>query len=216
MWGTSDWSNVQTVTIYPLSVGLNLSWDGTGYFRGSDNNDVGYHVTRNIDQLPQSNRIRSNDSIWFDPNPYNWDPSYGFSYFAVTSGVFLSSTVPTDPALKWGEPWVLPYSLQLHHGQIVTIDDQDFLVSGPFTGLTVFGASVRYWEFVNQQRFLFWDGGGDLTQYVEIEGVVLWYDAGNTRLELSSDILRHVYYQGNLTADTIQYTINLTAANSFP
>jgi hypothetical protein len=63
---------------------------------------------------------------------------------------------------------------------------------------------------------LYWDGGGDWKQYVYPGDIVLRYDAGDTRLELYSNDLQHDFYQGDPTSDTVQYIINLTAANSFP
>lgn len=216
MWGISVWSNVQQVIIYPLFVGLNLHWDGMGYIRGSEYYDVGYHLTRDLDLLTQGYIIRSNNNDWYDPNPYDWDPSSWFSYYSVTSGEFLSSSVPPDPSWKWGEPWIMASILQFQNGQTVNIDSQAFLVSGPFSGYTAFGVPVQYWELVNKNQFLYWDGGGDWKQYVYPGDIILRYDAGNTRLELYSNILRRGYYKGDPTSDTVQYIINLTAANSFP
>lgn len=215
-WGVSTWSNVQLVTIYPLFVGLNLSWDGMGYIRVEEYFDVGTHSTKVFDELTQGYIIRSVNNFWYDPNPQGWPPSNWFAYYSITTGDFLSSSEPSDPAWKWGEPWILPYNLQIQNGQTVTIDNQEFLVSGPFSGYTAFGVPVQYWELTNKRKFLYWDGGGDWKQYVHAGEIVLRYDAGSTRLEFYSNVLRRYYYQGAQTDYTVQYIDNLTASNSFP
>jgi hypothetical protein len=216
VWGMSAWSNVQPVIIYPLFVGLNLRWDGMGYIRGSEYNDVGFHWTNSMDLLSQGYIIRSNNHNWYDPNPYGWSDGYWYMYYSVTSGEFLSSSIPPDPSWKWGDPWFLPYNVQYSNGQTVLIYNQAFIVTGPLSGYTAFGAPVQYWELVNRDQFLIWDGGGDWKEYVYPGEAILRYDAGNTRLEIYSNVLRHFYYQGNPTSDTVQYIINLTASNSFP
>lgn len=214
--GPGPWSNIQQVTIYPLFLGLSLRWDGMGYIRGSESHDIGYHLTSILDNLSQGYMIRINNDNWFDPNPYGWAPTSWYTYYSVTSGEYLSSSIPPDPTWKWGENWILPYNIQYQNGQTVYIDSQEFFVSGPFTGYTSFGAPVQYWEFVNKNQFLFWDGGGDLKEYVYAGDITLRYDAGNTRLEIYSNILRHVFYQGSPTLNTVHYIVNLTAGNSFP
>ena len=47
----SAWSNVQSITINPLFVGLNIRWDGNGYIRGSEYYDIGTHETKQCDTL---------------------------------------------------------------------------------------------------------------------------------------------------------------------
>ena len=42
-YGQGPWSNVQSVTIYPLFVGLQVRWDGAGYIRANASYDVGSH-----------------------------------------------------------------------------------------------------------------------------------------------------------------------------
>lgn len=215
-WGASSWSNIQTVTIYPLFVGLKLRWDGAGYIRGSEYYDVGTHWENNLDILTDPDTIRSSNRQWYDPNPEGWATDTWFSYYSISTGQWKSSSVPDDPSWKWGYSHLLGYTSQFSNGQIVTIDGQAFTVSGPYSGYTAFGKAVQYWQFVNNDKFLYWDGGGDWKQYCHPGDVTLRYDAGNSRLELYSSIMRRDYYQGNLTSDTVQYIENLTYANFFP
>jgi len=215
-WGDSPWSNARVVTIYPLFVGLQLRWDGNGYIRGSEYADVGWHFQRNLNGLTDADTIRSHYYSWYSPNPYGWDSETWDSYYSVTTGYFRSSSVPDDPAWKWGYPWILPYDWQFSNGQTVSIDGQAFTVSGPHSGYTAFGKLVQYWKLVNKNKFLFWDGGGSWKQYVHPGDITLHYESGNTRLLLYSDILRRDYYNGQITSNTVQYVENLTSANSFP
>ena len=71
--GSSAWSNVRTVIIYPLFVGLDLRLDGEGYIRGDWNYDVGAHVTRNANAMTDADTIRIRGHQWYDPNPWDWD-----------------------------------------------------------------------------------------------------------------------------------------------
>jgi len=214
-WGDSSWSNIQSVTIYPLFVGLKLRWDGAGYIRFTNEYyNVGTHWENDLDILTDPDTIRSNNRHWYDPNPEGWATDTWFSYYSISTGQWKSSSVPDDPAWKWGYSWKLGYTSQFNNGQVVTIDGQAFTVSGPYAGYTAFGKAVQYWQFVNNNQFLYWDGG-DWKQYCHPGDVTLRYDAGNNRLELYSSVMRRYYYQGTLTSNTVQYIENLTYANSF-
>ena len=215
-WGDGDWSNVQSVTIYPLFVGLQLRWDGRGYIRGSEYFDVGTHLTRHLNGLTDADTVRSHNYFWYDPNPKDWPSDTWDDYYSVSTGYFKASSLPDDPSWKWGSPWRLPYDWSFSDGQTFSIGGQAFLVSGPHSGYTAFGKAVQYWKLVNRDKFLYWDGGGDWKQYVHAGDITLWYDAGNTRLELHSNVLRRSYYKGSLTSHTVQYIDNLTSSNSFP
>jgi hypothetical protein len=199
-----------------MFIGLHLRWDGMGYVRGSEYNDIGYHVTRDYDLLLSGNIIQGNIHAWYNPNPYGWSDDNFYNYYSVTTGEYLSSSIPDDPSWKWGSLAVLPYRYQFYNGQIADIDHQAFIVSGPISGYTGFGLPVQYWELINRDQFLYWDGGGDWTQYVYPGDIILRYDAGNTRIRIYESELRHDFYQGNPMGDTVQYIIQLTAANSFP
>jgi hypothetical protein len=214
-WGNSGWSNVRSTHIYPLFVRLSLRWDGNGYIRGSEYYDIGYHLQRVGNGLTDADTIRIHSHEWFDPDPEGWGPTDWDSYYSISAGYFKSSSIPGDPSWKWSDPWIMPYDWQLRNGQTFLIDGQAFRVSGPFSGYTAFGKPVQYWQLVNRDRFLFWSAGGDWTQYVHAGDITLRYDAGNTRLEIYSSILRHDYHKGQLTSNTVQYIIQLTAANSF-
>ncbi len=215
-WGVSSWSDPQAITIYPLFVGLQVRWDGMGYIRGSEYYDVGSHLQRELNEITSPDTIKSHNYNWYDPDPQGWGSSTWDSYYSVSTGYFKSSSIPGDPSWKWGMPWVLPYDWQLENGVVISIGGQPFLTSGPYSGYTAFGKPVEYWVLVNRDKFLYWDGGGDWTQYVHAGDITLWYDADNSRLLLHRDVLRRYYYQGELTSDTVQYISNLTYANSFP
>ena len=212
----SNWSDTQSVTIYPLFVGLSVRWDGVGYIRGSSYYDIGWHAERVLDLLTEPDTIRSNTHSWYDPDPRGFGPKYWYSYYSVTTGQWKASSIPGDPSRKWGHRWIFEYDSQFINGETVTIDGQKFTVTGPHAGYTTWGKSIWYWEFVNQDKFLFWDGGGDWKQYVHAGDAILRYDVGNSRLLLYNNILRHDYYQGNLKSDTVQYITNVTSANSIP
>ena len=215
-WGQSSWSTVQQVEIYPLFVGLQARWDGVGYIRADEWFDVGSHHERFYDGMTDADAIRCRNHQWYDPNPKGWDESYWDTYYSVSTGYFLASSVPGDPAWKWGTYWVMPYDVTFQSGQIMIIGGQAFDVSGPHSGYTTFGKAVQYWRLVNRDAILYWDGGIDWQLYVRPGDLTLWYDAGNTRLLLHEDIVRTDYYLGDPTPYTVQYITNLTASNSFP
>jgi hypothetical protein len=104
----------------------------------------------------------------------------------------------------------------LQGDKIFRIGGQRFKVTGPHSGYTAFGRAVKYWKLVNKDKFLIWDGGGDVKQYIRSGDAILHYDAGNTRLLLHDDVLRTVYHKGDRTDNTIQYIANLTSATAFP
>jgi N-acetylneuraminic acid mutarotase len=214
-WGDSAWSKVQTVAVYPLFVGLQLRWDGAGYLRGDWYYDVGHHLTIELTGLTDADIVKSHGYEWYDPNPTGFSSETWDTYYSVSTGYLRSSSAPADPSWKWGTSWILPYDLPLYEGQELLIDGQPFSVSGPHWGYTAWGQAVQYWQIVNKTRFLYWDGGGDWRQYVHPGDITLWYEAGKTRLELRSDVLRREYYQDQLTRNTVQYIINLTYSNSF-
>ena len=213
--GYSDWSNVQSVFIHPLYVGLNLRWDGVGYIRGSYIFNVGTHRVYNLDLLASPDIVRSNNLLWYDPDPEGWGSSSWYNYYSISTGEWQSSSSPGDPSWKWGYPWMSGYNTQFSPGQIAVIDGQPFTVTGPIAGYTAFGKPVQYWQLVNKNNFLYWDGGGDWKQYCHPGDVILQYDAGETKLLLHSSVMRRDYYKGGLTSDSVQYIENLTAANSF-
>jgi hypothetical protein len=200
----------------PLLVGLHLRWDSNGYVRGSEYYDIGYHLERELTGMTDSDTIRCENYDWYDPNPFGWPPETWQSYYSVSTGYFKSSSVPSDPSWKWGCPWILPYEWRYHNGQTVSLGGQVFIVSGPHSGYTAWGQAVQYWQLVNRDSFLFWDGGGDWKQYVSPGDITLRYDAGESRLMLYRNVLRTYYFQGAPTIDTVQYIDLLTYASSFP
>jgi hypothetical protein len=199
----------------PLYLDFYAHWDGVGYLRLDVYETVGTHITRYLDEI-DGNVGRVFNLHWYDPDPYGWGSSDWYEYHSMSSGEYLSSSGSSDPAWKWGYSWIVPYGVQFHNGQVVTIDAQEFTVSGPHSGYTTFGQPVDYWQLVNNKRFLFWDGGGEWKQYVLPGDAKLHYDAGRTRLLIKSDVRRFYYQNGSKTSYNIQYIENLTEADSFP
>jgi hypothetical protein len=198
----------------PLFVGLHARWDGVGYIRTDETYDVGLHSERDALERVDDDAIRVHTQEWYDPNPKSWPASTWDSLYSISTGHFLSGAAPADPAWKWRNPWILPYDWQFAAGQVLSVDGQTFLVSGPHTGEAAFGRPVQYWELVNTTTFVFWDGGGDWQQLVGPGDITLCYDAGPTRLLLHRDVLRTYSYQGQPTAYTVQYVEDLTATNA--
>lgn len=212
--GESGWSNAQAVTVYPMFVGLQATWDGRGYIRGTEYGDVGNHATLSCDGLTDPDTIRCNWRAWYNPNPYGWPEDAWTRYYSVSTGDYNSGTNPGDPSWKWGDPWRMPYGSQFTNGQTVSISGQSFRVSGPLWGYTAFGVHIQYWELVNLDRFLMWDGGGDWKQYVHAGEAKLRYQVGGAFLRIYSDVLRRDYYRGTLQGDTVQYITNLTSTSA--
>lgn len=215
-YGESPWSNVQSVRIYPLFVGLKVRYDGVGFIRGSEYYDIGWHETINLDALTDADTIQAQFYDWYDPDPLYFGDSSSTSYYSVTTGDWKSSSIPDDPSWKWGASWKLAYDATFTDGSTIMIDGQKFTVSGPTSGYTIYGKPISYWEFVNQDKFLFYDGGSDWTQYVKPGKAILRYDAGSSGLLIYDNITRQYYYQGDETNDTVQYISNVSAANSLP
>ncbi|MBN1139880.1 MAG: hypothetical protein JXM73_25130, partial [Anaerolineae bacterium] len=165
-WADSAWSNVQYITIYPMFVGLSLRWDGEGYIRGDEYYNVGTHHTRDFTDLTALDTVRAHSFQWYDPNPQGWDSAEYDNFYSVSTGYLLASSLPSDPSWKWRYFGIVPYDTQFYNGQEAVIDGQVFTVSGPLQGYTAFGQPVQYWQLVNRDGFLYWDGGGDWTQRV--------------------------------------------------
>jgi hypothetical protein len=214
--GNSGWSNVQSITIFPLYVGLRIRWDGMGYIRGSEYYDIGYHETDIFNTLTDIDTIRGDGTQWYDPNPKNFISSTWSLYYSPSTGDYKSGSETPDPSWKWGNSWKLPYIAQFTSGTTTLIDGQKFSVTGPVDGYTTFGTPIKYWQFVNQEKFLYWDGSGDWKQYIHAGDITLRYDAGNSRLLLYENIMRRQYYQGGITSNTVQYIKSLTSASSIP
>ena len=204
----------------PLFVGLQLEWTGSGYGRGSHTNplwDAAYRLTRDLDMMTDSDTIRSSNYETYTLNPSGWPDDSWYSYYSVSSLQFRSSSAAPNPDWKWDYwDWILPRSAMLSNGAIYMVSGQPFIVSGPFDKYTAFGRAVRYWRLANQNKFLLWDNGGDWTIYAHPNEIILQYDAGETRLLLYYNELRHYYYQGNLVDDTVQWIDDLTATNAWP
>jgi hypothetical protein len=213
-FGLGDWSAPSSVTIYPLFVGLNLRWDGNGYIRGDDYYDIGAHETFIFDALTEPDTIRYNGHQWYNPDPIGFEDEFWITYYSVSTGDWKGSTAPDDPDWKWSPYWFLPYNLKLSNNITVRVDNQPFTVTGPHTGVTSWGRTIQYWQFVNQQKFLIYDDGAGAKQYVNKGEAILRFDAGSSRLRLYDDIKRYLYVQGYTF--TVQYIMTLTQATSIP
>ncbi|HVN52994.1 MAG TPA: hypothetical protein VMT46_01595 [Anaerolineaceae bacterium] len=214
-YNVGEWSAAQSVVVYPLFMGLNIRWDGTGYIHSDTYTEVGYHYTASFDLLSEPDTLRASWTDWYDPDPYGWGSMTWYSYYSPTTGVWKSSSTVGDPAWKWADPFILSYWATYTNGTTVLIDGQKFTVTGPTTGTTTFGKTIHYWQFVNKEKFLYWDGG-DWKQYLHPGDAVLRYDADGSGLELYSSVMRRDYYKGSLTSDTVQYIVQLTSATSIP
>ncbi|MEJ2710534.1 MAG: IPT/TIG domain-containing protein [Anaerolineales bacterium] len=213
--GNSPWSNVQALRIYPLFVGLRVRFDGVGYIRGLDNYDVGWHETLAVDTLTDADTVRALFHAWYDPDPLGFGQGDMTEYYSVTTGVLISSSLPDDPNLKWEYSWKLDYDATFTDGSTVQINGQNFTVRGPKAGTTSYGKPISYWEFVNQNQILYYDLG-DLKQYIQPGQAILRYDAGSSRLLLHEDVTRRLYYLGEDLGESVQYVVDVTAANSLP
>ena len=197
----------------PIFVGLNARWDGRGYIYLDDYYEPGTHKTQTFTEMVDNDIIKSENYFWYDPNPLEWESDEWFSYYSVSTGWYVSSSVPADPSWKWGHYYILPYQFNYTDGEVAGIDGQTFRVSGPLSGVGAFGQRITYWRFVNLEQFLIRDSG-DFTQYVYAGDVTLEYDI-NTRLLLLSDVKRHMYYLGDLTSYTVQYIDYLTSSTAY-
>ena len=211
----TGWSEIRATTVYPLFVGLNLRWQGTGVLDNGQRYEVGFVWEENFVSANGA-AVRSDGGQHYNPNPLQWTDEKWISTYDATAGSFISSTLPANDALQWGHPWILPYPLQLIHNSAVKIDEQAFVVTGPFATTTAFGAPVNYWRMVNRDRFLFWDDGAGEQQYVNAGDVELWYDSGVSRLLLRQDVVRRIYQNQSNTGGTYRYTLNLVESNAIP
>ena len=210
---TGEWSNTESVTIYPLFVGLKVRWDSVGYLRGSRHEDVGYRYEWNADNLTEGDTIRVKASVRYSPNPQDF-PNEDFDlFYSATTGFFRTSDSPGDPTWKWGKPQFLSYDLELTNKQTISIDNQKFEVSGPLSGYTTYGKSIEYWELVNVEKFLFYENG-KFKQYVNKGDAVLRYHTGSSRLLIYSSVRRQFYYDGDNTGDTVQYIEQLSSSTA--
>jgi hypothetical protein len=213
--GESAWSAPQSITIYPLFVNLATQWDGDEYIHTDSDVHVGTHLTRVVDVLADDVTVRSLGHLWYDPNPQNWPEENWQSLYTLSTGEFIVRIPPDDPAWKWRTPWFLPYDSQLYDGQIFNLNGKSFLVTGPYSAI-IFGRPVQYWQLVNQNKFLCWDDGQGWRQYYHAGDILLWYDAGNTKLLFYEETTRRYYFQGQLTTYYVHYINTLDYVNALP
>ncbi len=212
----SGWAGPRAVQIYPLFVGMDLRWQGTGSIQEQGQvTELGYSWSEALFGL-EGAAIQSRGYQGYAPNPKNWPEEHWLSTYDVTTGVFLSSTLPPDAKQRWGYPWILPYAVTLDHNVPVLIDNQVFLVTGPHAGTSAFGMPMNYWRLLNRDRFLYADDGAGRQEFVEPGDVEIWYDGGRSRLLMRHSVVRRVYQSGQNTGDLTRYTVNLIESNSLP
>jgi hypothetical protein len=214
--GSSDWSDAQSINIYPLHVGLNLRWDGTTQLYVGYTESIGTHQTINFDKMMDADKIRSAWQFWYDPNPENWEGGNGYDYYSISTGEYISTTASeSDPSVKWGYSWRLAYGASFTDSQTVNIDGQPFTVHGPISGQTGIG-TINYWEFTNQSDIVHLDDGEGMTFVIHPGNAKLRYDAGPYGLEIYSDITDSVYYYGIDWGYTVRSTESLTGMSFSP
>ncbi len=210
------WSNSQSISIPPLFVGLHAVWQGTGAIvRPNGTEDFGYFWQEDITALQPPHMGVTQGRQWFDPNPANWPTEQWSSTYDLTSGAFLTTTLPADAAVQWGHPWILPYDLSFHNVSAVSVGGEVFNVSGPHVGATAKGKPIRYWRLVNRDRFLYSDDGQGEQHYVEPGAAILHYESDVTGLLLHVEITRHIWQHGKDTDDVIRYSLDLVDENVF-
>ena len=188
-----------------LHVGLQLRWDGSGYILLEGYSwRPGTHLTRAVDQQVDGDTVRVSGQQWYSPNPLDFASESWYCHYNTASNRAEMCSGEDDPAWKWGYFWILPAGTALANGQRLTIDGQSFDVSGPHTFLTGYGEEAAFWRLRNRDRFLFFDGGGQWTQYVEAGDVILFYDVANGML-LYDNIKRTFYKDDASTSDYVQY-----------
>ncbi len=211
----TDWSATQAVTITPLFVGMTVRWEGVEERRGgSQDVDIGLFWTESLSTMGGPDSILSQGAQWYQPNPFGWPSENWTSAYRIDTGEFISTTLALDPAVRWGNPWILPYDLDLQDVSAVSVSGQIFDVTGPFLGTTGGGHSVQYWRLVNRHSFTVWDDGGPLTQVVQPGDIQLRYDAGATGLLLRLDVLKRHVQDGIPTGETTHHVLDLMETNA--
>ncbi len=188
-----------------LHVGLQLRWDGSGYilFEGYSWRP-GTHETRAVDEQVDGDTVRVAGQLWYSPNPLDFESDSWYCHYNTATNRAEMCSGEDDPSWKWGYTWILPAGTALANGQRLTIDGQSFDISGPHTFLTGYGEEAAFWRLRNRDRFLFFDDGGQWTQYVEAGDVSLYYDIDNGIL-LYDNIKRTFYKNGASTSSYVQY-----------
>lgn len=204
-----------TPFVAPIFVGERNGWDGDGFINFETYQEVGTHLRRTFDQMVAADVIRSDNLHWYDPNPNDWEQEQWYSHYKLSTGEFVSSSVPSSSVWKFSDPWFIRYPFDFQAGQDVLISGNRFSVAGPYDGVTTFGAPVSYWQLVNRERVLYYENG-PWKQYVLPGELVLHYDAGQTRLQLYRDVMRREYYNSSATPYNVRYVHWLTVSNAFP
>lgn len=195
-----------------LHVGREMRWEGKGTINeGNKYWYPGTHDLRVVDQQIDNDSVRIHNRVWYDPNPFNWEPTDWYCHYNTTTNrVEVCSSTSSDPAWKWGYPWIFPTDIAVVNGGTVKIDGQVFDVTGPHTILTSFGELAYYWKMVNQKRFLYWDNGGEWQQYVEKGDAILFYESRDSGIRIYDYVQRTYYRNGDRTNDRVRYESNLT------
>jgi hypothetical protein len=213
--GDSPWSEVQSITIYPLHVGLAFRWDGTGKISTDSLISVGTHETVRFDKMTDGDTIEMSGRFWYDPNPRGWEEETYTGYYSVSTGNYRFTGESGDSILKWGYDWKLPYWSGFTDGQTIQIDGQPFTVHGPIWGQTPVG-NIAYWELKNQADFVLLDYGDGFVEIVHTGNATLRYETGPYGMLVYDDIRRSIYYQGEYIGWWVQYISQLTSRTTSP
>ncbi len=213
--GESGASGVQSVTIFPLFVGMQSRWDGVAQLRGSESVDIGNHGQRNVNALVDADTVNVHGSFWYDPNPLNWESdSWDAQYVLSTSRYKPSpSDPPDDGTVKWGYGWIASSATQFVNGQTLQVDGQPFSTSGPHAQ-AAFGRQIQYWQLVNQTEILAYHDG-DWKSYVRPGRAILWYDAASSHFLVHEDVTYAYYYKNRDSGDTGRDLGDLTSSNAY-
>lgn len=188
-----------------LHVGLQLRWDGSGviYFDGYSWRP-GTHLSRIVDQQVDGDTVRLAGHRWYSPNPLDFSEESWYCHYNTGTQQAELCSGESDPAWKWGHPWILPSVVTPSNGQRVTIDGQSFDVTGPHTFLTGYGEQAAFWRLRNREKFLYHYSGGEWKQYVEAGNVTLFYEVESGIL-LYDNIKRTYYKNEQSTSNYVQY-----------
>ena len=193
-----------------LHVGLEMRWQGQGhlYFDGRYWNP-GTHDRRVVDWQIDGDTVRVYNHQWYSPNPFNWPDDEWYCHYNTTTNRQELCSSYSDPAWKWGYPWIFPVDVALANGGTVMIDGQKFDVSGPHSFLSGTGEVAYFWRMVNRERFLIWANGGEWKQYVEAGDAILFYEFTDSRILLHESGERTYYRNDERTDDRVRYESNL-------
>ena len=146
-----------------LHVGLNLRWDGQGHLYLDDHYwNPGTHETHNIDRQVDGDTVRISARYWYSPNPFGWQSENWYCHYNTSTNRPELCSFTSDPAWRWGYPWIIPSDWRLASGGTISIDGQGFTVTGPHSFVSGYGELTYFWRLVNNDRFLYHHSGSSM------------------------------------------------------